>query len=147
MHKQGYAHRDIKLDNIMFDENFNLKLIDLGFVVELVKEDGEVNVQTTGEGTELYLAPEILQGEQHQVDHADVFAFGVVLYCMHIGKTPFNQSMLPENYPSYEYVQDYQYKKLLSSEYLEEDNNQSKEFKCLIQKILSYNPKERYTAF
>lgn len=30
IHSQGYAHMDIKVDNILLDENFNTKIADLG---------------------------------------------------------------------------------------------------------------------
>lgn len=31
MHSNGFAHRDIKLDNVVLDEDYNAKLIDFGF--------------------------------------------------------------------------------------------------------------------
>ena len=34
MHSLGYAHRDIKLENIVLDRDQNLKLIDLAFASE-----------------------------------------------------------------------------------------------------------------
>ena len=34
MHSNGIAHRDLKLENIMFDKDFNLKLIDFGFAIQ-----------------------------------------------------------------------------------------------------------------
>ena len=47
------AHLDIKLENILFDENFNLKLCDFGFI-EDIKTKVHKNIGTDG-----YKAPEI----------------------------------------------------------------------------------------
>ena len=41
MHNEGYAHRDIKLCNIVLDKEFDLKLCDFGFAVELY-ENGKL---------------------------------------------------------------------------------------------------------
>lgn len=31
IHEQGYTHRDLKIDNIMLDDNFNIRVTDFGF--------------------------------------------------------------------------------------------------------------------
>lgn len=51
MHEANLVHRDIKEDNIVFGEHFNLKLIDLSFSG---RNDNEVC------GTQKYISPEIL---------------------------------------------------------------------------------------
>lgn len=33
--KAGYANRDLKLENMLFDDNFNIKLVDFGFACSL----------------------------------------------------------------------------------------------------------------
>jgi len=35
IHKQGLAHRDVKLENILLDENYNIKFCDFGFATEM----------------------------------------------------------------------------------------------------------------
>ena len=35
MHNKGYAHRDLKLENIMLDENYRAVIIDLDFAKRL----------------------------------------------------------------------------------------------------------------
>lgn len=58
LHKYDVAHRDLKLENILLDKNFGLKLTDFGFATYH-------NVQSLDSfrGTRTYIAPEILQGE------------------------------------------------------------------------------------
>ena len=36
VHRSGYAHRDLKLENILLDTSFNIKLIELPFNVRIV---------------------------------------------------------------------------------------------------------------
>ena len=71
------AHLDIKLENILFDENFTLKLCDFGFIKD-IKTKVYKNIGTDG-----YKAPEIYQcsggREGYEGDKADIFALGVFL--------------------------------------------------------------------
>lgn len=84
IHKQGVAHRDIKLDNIMVDENMNIKFIDFGFAAR-----GNIYSLTERYGTQTYLAPEIRRGEVYDGTKADAFSTGVVLYILVRGIFPF----------------------------------------------------------
>jgi serine/threonine protein kinase len=56
MHSEGIIHRDLKLENILIDEDGYLKLIDFG-LAKILKEDDET---TTFCGTPEYLAPEMV---------------------------------------------------------------------------------------
>ena len=40
MHSQGMAHLDLKLDNILLDDYFNVKIADLGIAVDVSKTEG-----------------------------------------------------------------------------------------------------------
>jgi serine/threonine protein kinase len=53
------AHRDIKMENILFDNHFNLKLSDFGLAKS---SEGENNLEVlhSNVGTKAYKAPEII---------------------------------------------------------------------------------------
>jgi serine/threonine protein kinase len=80
MHSHGFAHRDIKLENIIVGDNGIAQLSDFGFC----KVFGDTYISTIVEGTRPYVAPEIF--ERHQ-DHAnlgpaDIYALGVLFFYM-----------------------------------------------------------------
>ncbi len=79
------AHRDVKLENIMLDRNFNLKLIDF----DIAKHYEPFHAEQEVTGTDLYVCPEAHRGLAYDLEKNDVFACGVVLYIMVIGRPPF----------------------------------------------------------
>ena len=86
-------HRDMKLENIMIDQNGYIKLIDFG----LAKLIG--NEANTLCGTAEYMAPEMVGEGGHEFP-VDWWSTGILLYEMVIGITPFfnkNRYQLFEN--------------------------------------------------
>jgi serine/threonine-protein kinase Chk1 len=57
MHSKGVAHRDIKLENIMLDDNQEIKLIDFGLATAYLSE--EYNNMTDKVGTLYSMAPQV----------------------------------------------------------------------------------------
>ena len=57
VHSHEYAHLDIKLENILLDEYFNIKLADMGSSVDVSKSEGFTNRRR---GTQMYMAPEVM---------------------------------------------------------------------------------------
>lgn len=84
-HRLGVAHRDIKPDNILFDERNRLRLADFGSA-ETFKDRGEPMSGIVG--TPYYVAPEVLAGREY-CEKVDVWSAGVVLYIMLAGFPPF----------------------------------------------------------
>ncbi|GAA6024436.1 hypothetical protein JCM11491_001735 [Sporobolomyces phaffii] len=87
MHSNSVIHRDLKLGNLMLDDNMDLRVGDFGLAA-LVKFPGER--KKTICGTPNYIAPEILfdtkGGHSFEVD---IWSVGVILYTLLIGKPPF----------------------------------------------------------
>lgn len=53
------CHRDLKLDNILLQENYTIKIIDFGFATDLVKKDGTFVFENEWKsGTKGYQTPE-----------------------------------------------------------------------------------------
>ena len=86
IYEQGYVHRDIKLENLLLDNDFNLKLIDFGFVA---KNEGLLDKKC---GTKCNMAPELHKGKPYCGEKVDIFALGVILSTMVAGHRPFMQA-------------------------------------------------------
>lgn len=91
MHQRKFSHRDIKPENIVFDSDFNPKMIDFGWVADL----DEKKQRNSLCGTFEYMSPEIIRLESH--DHKnDVWALGILFYEMLHGNPPFKARSLKE---------------------------------------------------
>ncbi len=94
VHQKGYVHRDIKPDNILFDENGNVFLSDFGIAKALADNRNKGN-QTVMTGTGLiigtvpYLAPELLLGKPYD-GRADQYALAAMVYELLSGRYPYD---------------------------------------------------------
>lgn len=93
LHEQGFAHRDLKLQNVLLDKNLNLKIVEFGFSIPLTGRDGTSKLRTNL-GTNGHKAPEILRGLRYSGAAVDIFASGVMLFIMHTGFPPFKDASL-----------------------------------------------------
>ena len=86
-HREGFIHRDIKPDNILFRKDNTPVLVDFGIARAV---DGDSQLTTTGMiiGTPHYMSPEQCRGEK--IDgRSDIYSLGIVLYEMLTGDIPY----------------------------------------------------------
>lgn len=83
LHQNLISHRDIKMGNVLLDENNNCLLTDFG-LSRIFKENPPLTDKFCG--TMPYMSPEILTSKYRQRKYnpfiADIWALGVLLYCI-----------------------------------------------------------------
>ena len=91
-HDRGVVHGDLKSSNVMVGPDGHVTILDFGLAV---RRDGggecdstRLSPSTSVAGTVPYMAPEIIRGQPASVQ-SDVWALGVLLFEMIVGRRPF----------------------------------------------------------
>lgn len=88
-HAKGYAHRDLKLENLFLDDLNDIKIGDFG-LAGILKPS---TLMKTSCGSLRYAAPEILRGKLYSGELADVWSVGVILFTFLSGYHPFDDDV------------------------------------------------------
>ncbi|XP_037088828.1 putative protein kinase C delta type homolog [Pollicipes pollicipes] len=86
LHARHVVYRDIKLDNIVLDADGHARICDMGLCRMNVTDQTRCS---TFCGTPDYLAPEIVRGKRYD-QAVDWWSYGILLYEMLIGRSPFS---------------------------------------------------------
>jgi serine/threonine-protein kinase len=89
-HEHGVVHRDLKPSNLMVTDDGKVKLTDFGIAKDLDAEALTATGRTLG--TAAYMSPEQIRGAPAVSHKTDLYALGVVLYQMLVGKVPFDNT-------------------------------------------------------
>jgi calcium-dependent protein kinase len=88
IHSHDVCHRDIKLENFLYDkkDSNHLKLIDFGFS-KIWDHNSKMSLSC---GTLAYVAPEVL--DKNYTNKCDLWSLGVVIFILLVGYMPFSGS-------------------------------------------------------
>ena len=130
LHKKNIIHRDIKLSNVLLNENMEARLCDFGLAI-----DNGIKEQKNICGTLSYIAPELYnkKGGLKYSFKTDIWAFGVLMYSLFYHKTPFKKKPIEKS--------DYNIQNIEVN--FHKDVPISKEAKDLLRRILVKDPDNR----
>ncbi|TPX65737.1 hypothetical protein SpCBS45565_g04978 [Spizellomyces sp. 'palustris'] len=132
MHSEKRIHRDIKAENILFDNSGSLKLADFGVAGQIAPNSTS---RSTFVGTPLYMAPEIIRGEQYGVK-VDIWSVGILAIELATGAPP----------RSHLHPMDVLYATVADDAPILKGSQFSPEFRDFVSKCLTKQPAERPSA-
>jgi len=124
------AHRDLKMENLLLNPDFNLRLIDFGLSAQASLSE---NLFSTFCGSLPYIAPEIVNKNQYTYA-VDMWSAGVLLYTMVVGHLPFSSSNT------------HRLMHLITNTEPEYPETLSSDLTDLIKRLLTKNNEKRITA-
>lgn len=123
-HKNGVIHRDIKPANILIDRQGNARVADFGIAQIIGVPDGEMTSSEVVMGTLAYMSPEQKVSSTNVDQTTDIYAIGIIIYEILLGKKPLGHFKLPS----------------------EIDASISPRYDEIVQKCLATEAKDRYQS-
>lgn len=87
-YRRGVVHRDIKPANILVDKNFNVKIMDFGLGLNVLKKSDSDSTFVMGVGSPTYMSPEQIK-DYPLNQQTDIYSLGIVLFQLLTGRQPF----------------------------------------------------------
>eukprot|EP00611_Tribonema_gayanum_P017978 TRINITY_DN3099_c0_g4_i1.p1 TRINITY_DN3099_c0_g4~~TRINITY_DN3099_c0_g4_i1.p1 ORF type:complete len:393 (-),score=171.03 TRINITY_DN3099_c0_g4_i1:2243-3421(-) len=135
-HDHRIAHRDLKLENILYEHkgaDAGIKIVDFGLGVA----GADASMMRDIVGTWIYMSPEVLKGK-HSPYAVDMWSIGVITYTLMVGRFPFMADSLQMLQHKIQFVPPD-----LDSPDWEVASNECKDF---ITKLLQKDPTRRMSA-
>lgn len=134
LHHENVCHRDLKLENIVFNSSHSqIKIIDFATAQKLTNDNSE-SVGLVG--SEKYASPEMYTSIKYDGKLADVWSLGIILYYLLVRKFPW--SLATWNNPEYQ-----QYSSSSSNRTAIFDNEYPPSLVQITSQILEPNPQLR----
>lgn len=143
LHSAGVAHLDLKLENLLIGKNYNLKICDFD---QAYLKGQEV---IFSRGTENYRAPELYRKGCQDLQAADIYSLGIILFALKCeGILPYCENEKIQGFNMFDLLtQDI---KVFWKEHCKIQNKKSsfftKDFKMLFESMVAIDPAKRPTT-
>ena len=142
-HESNICHLDIKIPNLLLDENFEPIITDFGLSQAIYNLDNTPIQKIDLVGTPQYICPQMWLKKPYTGIDADIFSLGVVLFNLVTGKFGFGISVVNDKFYkdiANKYYELYWNQLAMNIPYI---SKVSDEFKNLYIKMISFKPEKR----
>ena len=135
LHNNNIAHRDIKLENILYN-GVNIKIIDFGLSYVYRNNEKHRSLKKRC-GTRIYRSPEMHAGSVYDGYLGDIWSLGVVMFAIFFEFFPFHVASFTDN--AFKYIFGQNKNTIVATQtYYQTDVKIEKEIEILLDQMLSF---------